>query len=149
MEATAGNSRDTADETHPPGERGSMDTHMHVSYDSDLEITDESEDSDYYLDTEDSNSAENTDEDTEPPPPALHGSQTSSLRTRSSRTVTGSRGRSRGIMRPRIAAQISTGATANADDFRWNECDDFTPTMPVFAGEPVGITSEFPEVHHD
>lgn len=33
-------------------ERGSMDTYMHVSYDSDLEITDESEDSDHYLDTE-------------------------------------------------------------------------------------------------
>ena len=68
MEVTSGNPPDTADETHPPGEIGSMDPHMHVSFDNDFEITDESEDSDYYLDTEeieDSSRDENTDEDTE------------------------------------------------------------------------------------
>ena len=149
MEVTSGNSRDMADETHPPSDGDNMDLHMHVSYDSDFQITDESEDSEYYFDTEemeDISSDDTIDEDMEPP---LQTSQTSSLSARFSRTVTGSRGRSRGIMRPRIAAQDSTIADANADDFRWNECDDFTPTMPVFAGEPAGIASEFPEVHHD
>ena len=83
-----------------------VDLHMHVSYyDSDFEITDESEDSEYYFDTEeleDSSSDETTDEDMEPPLPASHRSQTSSLRTRVRGRVR-SRWRSRGIMRPRIA----------------------------------------------
>lgn len=33
--------------------------------------------------------------------------------------------------------------------FWWNECYDFTPNMPVFAGDPVGITSKFREVQHE
>lgn len=48
MEATSGKES----ESHSPGERSSKDTFMHVSYDSDLEITDKSEDADYCLGNE-------------------------------------------------------------------------------------------------
>ena len=33
-------------------------------------------------------------------------------------------------------------------NFQWNKCDYFMPTLPVFAGECVGTTCEFPDVQH-
>lgn len=52
METTSSNPRDTAGETHSMCGGGSRNTHIHLPYDIDLEITDESQGNDYNLDTE-------------------------------------------------------------------------------------------------
>ena len=54
MEATSGNPRDPAGSSPPPLEESSMDEEIHVAYyDSDFNITDESEDSDFCFETDD------------------------------------------------------------------------------------------------
>ena len=53
MEATSGNPRDPAGSSPPPLEESSMDAEIHVPYDSDFDITDESDDSDFCFETDD------------------------------------------------------------------------------------------------
>ena len=49
MEATSGNSCDAAGGTLPPGEENIMDPDENAPYDSDFDMTDDSEDSDFLL----------------------------------------------------------------------------------------------------
>ena len=54
MEATSGNPRDPAGSSPPPLEESSMDAEIHVAYyDSDFDITDESDDNDFCFETDD------------------------------------------------------------------------------------------------
>jgi len=59
MEATSGNSQDTGGGMHAPSDRSlrhdqesNSESDINVSFGSDIEITDDSEHSDYYLETE-------------------------------------------------------------------------------------------------
>ena len=53
MEATSGNPRDPAGSSPPPLEERSMDSEIHVAYDSDFDITDESDDSVFCFEADD------------------------------------------------------------------------------------------------
>ena len=52
MEATPGNSRDPAGSSPPLLEESNMNTEIHVAYDTDFDMTDESDDSVFCLETD-------------------------------------------------------------------------------------------------
>lgn len=114
MEATPDNSRDPLGGTTPPGEEHIMDSDDDVSYDSDFDMIDDSEDSDFYLETEESEDSSSDDAlgDTESEPL----SHTSRLRARAPH--------------PRAASYLSLSDHRTA--VSTEEGSFFLPPSPIF-----------------